>query len=91
MLKITGTFLDEISYDIPHHNWGVEEWEKDFLAMKSIGIDTVIMIRCGLRKYMTYNSDVLQKRTNGLKPYTDLVEMFLQLSDKHDMNFYFGT
>ncbi|MBR2508709.1 MAG: DUF4434 domain-containing protein [Lentisphaeria bacterium] len=91
MLKITGTFLDEISYDIPHHNWGVEEWEKDFLAMKAIGIDTVIMIRCGLRKYMTYTSEVLLKRAHGLKPYSDLVEMFLQLSDKHEMNFYFGT
>ena len=22
-LKITGTFLDEISHDIPHQNWGV--------------------------------------------------------------------
>lgn len=91
MLKITGTFLDEISYDIPHHNWGIEEWERDFLAMKSIGIDTVIMIRCGLRKFMTYDSDVLLKRTNGIKPYSDLVEMFLLLADKHDMNFYFGT
>lgn len=23
-LKITGTFLDEISHDIPHQNWGEE-------------------------------------------------------------------
>lgn len=91
MLKITGTFLDEISYDIPHHNWGEKEWEKDFQAMKSIGIDTVIMIRCGLRKYMAYESEVLLKQTGGFKPYSDLVEMFLNLSDKYDMKFYFGT
>ena len=26
-LKITGTFLDEISHDIPHQNWGVKEWD----------------------------------------------------------------
>lgn len=24
-LKITGTFLDEISHDIPHQNWGEKE------------------------------------------------------------------
>ena len=62
MLKITGTFLDEISWDIPHHNWGVKEWDRDFRSMKDIGIDTVIMIRCGLRKYLTYPSQVLMKR-----------------------------
>ena len=22
MLRVTGTFLNEISYDIPHQNWG---------------------------------------------------------------------
>ena len=29
-LKITGTFLDEISHDIPHQNWGEKEWDLDF-------------------------------------------------------------
>lgn len=46
-LKITGTFLDEISHDIPHQNWGEREWDQDFRYMQSIGIDTVIMIRSG--------------------------------------------
>src|SRR5665648_1274935 len=36
-LKITGTFLDEISHDIPHQNWGEKEWDKDFAHMKAIG------------------------------------------------------
>lgn len=44
-LRITGTFLDEISHDIPHQNWGEKEWDNDFANMKAIGIDTVIMIR----------------------------------------------
>ena len=48
-LKITGTFLDEISHDIPHQNWGEQEWNRDFAYMKAIGIDTVIMIRSGYR------------------------------------------
>lgn len=38
-MKITGTFLDEISHDIPHQNWGEKEWDADFRHMKSIGID----------------------------------------------------
>ena len=55
-LKITGTFLDEISHDIPHQNWGEREWDQDFRYMQSIGIDTVIMIRSGFRKFITYPS-----------------------------------
>ena len=58
-LRITGTFLDEISHDIPHQNWGEKEWDADFRYMKAIGIDTVIMIRCGYRKFITYPSAYL--------------------------------
>ena len=58
-LKITGTFLDEISHDIPHQNWGPLEWEQDFRNMKAIGIDTVIMIRSGYRKFITWPSKYL--------------------------------
>lgn len=53
-LKISGTFLDEISHDIPHQNWGEKEWDRDFAYMKAIGIDTVIVIRSGYRKFITY-------------------------------------
>ena len=31
-MKITGTFLDEITHDIPSANWGPEEWAADFDA-----------------------------------------------------------
>ena len=48
-LPITGTFLDEISHDIPHQNWGEKEWDLDFRYMKAMGIDTVILIRSGYR------------------------------------------
>ena len=57
-MKITGTFLDEISHDIPHQNWGEREWERDFRIMKKIGIDTVIMIRCGYKRFITYPSAI---------------------------------
>jgi hypothetical protein len=26
MLRITGTFIDEITHDIPPQNWGRREW-----------------------------------------------------------------
>ncbi|MFD1772240.1 DUF4434 domain-containing protein [Sphingobacterium suaedae] len=89
-MKITGTFIDEISHDIPHQNWGRAEWDADFAHMKSIGIDTVIMIRSGYRKFITYPSTYLTKQFGCYAPSTDLVELFLQLADKHGMRFYFG-
>jgi hypothetical protein len=90
-MKITGTFIDEISHDIPHQNWGRREWDADFKAMKRIGINTVVMIRCGYRKWITYPSKVLCESEGCFSPSVDLVEMFLELSEKHGMAFYFGT
>lgn len=88
-LRITGTFLDEISHDIPHQNWGPAEWEADFRNMKAIGIDTVIMIRSGYRKFITWPSKYLLNK-GCYMPSMDLLELFLSLADKYDMKFYFG-
>ena len=88
-LRITGTFLDEISHDIPHQNWGAREWDADFWHMKQIGIDTVIMIRSGYRKFITYPSKYLLSK-GCYMPSIDLVELFLKLSEKYHMKFYFG-
>ncbi|GAE86239.1 DUF4434 domain-containing protein [Bacteroides reticulotermitis] len=88
-LKISGTFLDEISHDIPHQNWGEREWDLDFQHMKRIGIDTVIMIRSGYRKFMTYPSPYLLKK-GCYMPSVDLVDMYLRLAEKYQMKFYFG-
>ena len=88
-LPITGTFLDEISHDIPHQNWGEREWDLDFQHMKAIGIDTVIMIRSGYRKFITYPSEYLLSK-GCYKPSVDLLDMFLRLADKYDMKFWFG-
>ena len=89
-MLITATFLDEISHDIPHQNWGVAEWEQDFKYMKAAGIDTVILIRCGYRKFLTYPSQFLIQKHHCFMPPVDLVEMYLTLADKYEMNFYFG-
>ena len=89
-MLITGTFIDEISHDIPHQNWGAKEWEKDFQHMQQAGIDTVILIRCGYRKFLTYPSAYLIHKHNCFHPPVDLVELFLSLADKYNMQFYFG-
>lgn len=88
-LKITGTFLDEISHDIPHQNWGEKEWDRDFRYMKAIGIDTVILIRSGYKKFITYPSKYLLSK-GCYMPSVDLVDMFLRLAEKYGMKFWFG-
>ena len=88
-LKITGTFLDEISHDIPHQNWGEKEWDRDFQYMRSIGIDTVIMIRSGYRKFITYPSEYLLGK-GCYRPSVDLLDLFLRLAEKYHMKFFFG-
>lgn len=88
-LQLTGAFLDEISHDIPHQNWGEAEWDLDFQYMKAIGIDTVIMIRSGYQKFITFPSEYLLKK-GCYMPSVDLVDMYLRLADKYGMKFYFG-
>lgn len=89
-MKIKGTFLDEISHDIPHQNWGQKEWDRDFAYMKLIGINTVVLIRSGYQKWLTYPSEILINQQGAYEPPSDLVRMFLELSEKHGMDFYFG-
>lgn len=90
-MLITGTFLDEISHDIPHQNWGYDDWDRDFLAMRAVGIDTVILIRCGYGQWLTYPSEYLLKNEGCRRPPVDLVDCFLELAEKHGMAFWLGT
>jgi hypothetical protein len=89
-MRITGTFIDEISHDIPHQNWGPREWEKDFQYMQAAGIDTVIVIRCGYRKFLTYPSNYLIKMHQCYAPPIDLIDLYLTLAEQYDMKLYFG-
>jgi hypothetical protein len=92
MLKITGTFIDEISHDIPSANWGPDEWQRDFDAMKIAGIDTVILIRAGYRNKTTFKSKTIDKYIGDVLPVPfDLVELFLDQAQRCGMNFFFGT
>ncbi len=89
-MKITGTFLDEITHDIPSANWGVDEWALDFDAMQAVGINTVILIRAGYRDRMTFESETL-RRFGPMRPaYLDLVDLFLREAERCGMDFYFG-
>jgi hypothetical protein len=91
-MRITGTFIDEITVDIPSNNWGPDEWEKNFRAMKYIGIDTVIIIRAGFENKCIFQSKALNKHIDSMLPvYEDLCELFLRLSEENNMSFFFGT
>lgn len=90
-MKITGTFLDEITHDIPAQNWGPREWARDFDAMKAVGIDTVILIRAGYQNRSTFDSKVLGAQRSMLPAYTDLVELYLREAERCGMDFFFGT
>ncbi len=87
-LRITGTFLDEITHDIPSQNWGRAEWDREFALYKKIGLDTVIIIRAGYR-----NKCIVPSKTipDLLPVYEDLAETFFDLADQHGLNLYFGT
>ena len=89
-MPIHATFLDEISWDIPHQNWGIREWNRDFEAMKAVGINTVVLIRSGLGRWISAPFDTLVGKEEVYYPPMDLVEMFLNLADRHGMDFYFG-
>ena len=91
MLRITGTFIDEITHDIPPQNWGRREWAADFDAMRAIGIDTVILIRAGYRERLTFDSRVIGKHRPCLPAYQDLVDLFLTEAERCGMRFFFGT
>jgi len=85
-LPITGTFLNEITYDIPSQNWGPDEWRADFDAMRAIGIDTVVIIKGGLKRETIFPSNVI-----GTNPLDDLAKFFLEEAAKRNMSLYFGN
>lgn len=58
--------------------------------MKAAGIDTVIVIRSGYRRFLTYPSAYLMNELGCFEPPIDLIELFLTLADTHRMKFYFG-
>jgi hypothetical protein len=85
--RITGTFLDEITHDIPSQNWGPAEWRREFQLYRQIGIDTAVIIRAGYRNRCIFDS----KTIPGLMPvYDDLARLFFELGEEFGVGIYFG-
>ena len=86
--RITGTFLDEITHDIPSQNWGREEWRREFELYRRIGIDTVVVIRAGYRNRCIFPSKVIP---DLLPTYEDLGSIFFELADEFGLGVWLGT
>jgi hypothetical protein len=86
--RISGTFLDEITHDIPAQNWGERQWRKEFELYTRIGIDTVIVIRAGYQNKCIFPARSIP---NLLPIYEDLGELFYSLADEYGLNVYLGT
>jgi hypothetical protein len=86
--RISGTFLDEITHDIPSQNWGREDWRKEFSLYPQIGIDTVVIIRAGYRDKCIFPSATIPDR---LPVYDDLAATFFELAEEFGIGVYFGT
>jgi hypothetical protein len=89
-LGVTGTFIDEISCDIPSQNWGRREWEQEFDTYAEYGLDTVILIRAGMGSRLACPSVVIEGHLPTLPVYVDLVQLFLTLAEERGLAFYFG-
>jgi hypothetical protein len=87
-MRITGTFLDEITHDIPSQNWGPAEWRREFELYRRIGIDTVIIIRAGYRNKCIFPARSIP---DLLPVYDDLGRLFFDLAEEFGQKVYFGT
>ena len=82
---ITGTFIDDITYDIPSSNWSEDEWRKDLDNMKSVGIDTLIFIRGGF-----YGKTIYPSEHFGTKYADDFAGFILNEAGKRNMKVFVG-
>ena len=82
---ITGSFIDEITYDIPSSKWTHKQWADDLDNMKAVGMDTLVFIRGGFEGRTIFPSEnffCLRK--------DDLVDFILKEAEKRDMKVYIG-
>lgn len=84
--RITGTFIDEITFDIGSLNYSHDDWRREFDAMAYIGIDTLVIIRGGLEDLAVFPSKVV-----GNQYDPDLAQLFLDEAAERGMKLFFGT
>ncbi len=82
---ITGTFIDEITYDIPSSNWSKTQWKQDLDYMQLSGINTLIFIRGGFE-----NKTIFPSKTIGTLGTPDFAGFILEEAAKRGMDVYFG-
>ena len=82
---ITGTFIDEITYDIPSSNWTRRQWKRDLDNMKRVGIDTLIFIRGGFYGKTIYPSSYFHTESTE-----DFAGFILEEAAKRKMKVYMG-
>lgn len=87
-MRLTGTFLDEITHDIPSQNWGPTEWRREFELYRRIGLDTLVIIRAGYRNRCIFAAESIP---DLLPVYDDLAAMFFELADEMGLQVFFGT
>lgn len=84
---ITGTFIDEVSYDIPSSNWSKKQWQDDFDNMQEVGINTLVIIRSSLYNRCLYKS----KHFPSLKEEgEDFIAFVLNEAKKRHMKVFVG-
>ncbi len=88
ILPISGTFIDEITHDIPSQNWGPKEWRREFELYSKIGIDTLIIIRAGYRNKCIFQAKCLP---DLLPVYEDIGEIIYSTADEFGLKVFFGT
>lgn len=82
---ITGTFIDEITYDIPSSNWTKRQWKRDLDNMQKIGIDTLVFIRGGFNGRTVYPSSHF-----GTEYTDDFAGFIMQEAADRNMDVYMG-
>jgi hypothetical protein len=85
--RITGTFIDEITHDIPSQNWGREDWRREFELYSKIGIDTLVIIRAGYRNKCIFGARSIP---NLLPVYEDLGKLFFDAASDFGLKIFFG-
>lgn len=84
---ITGTFIDEITYDMPSQNWSDEQWIADLDNMKAVGIDTLIIMRGVFYSKSVYPSKIFPTLK---KENEDFLGLILNEATKRDMSVFIG-
>ena len=82
---ITGTFIDEITYDIPSSNWTRGQWRRDLDNMKKIGIDTLVFIRGGF-----YGKTIYPSKYFNTEGADDFAGFILEEAEKRRMKVFMG-